>query len=86
MGCYVIQGFHINDRTFTALFFTHDLEHAVKFFDDYIFDDKDDIVLIGLCSACCEPDYAYDCPDSDCLRGYFPHCDVTEWYNTRCKN
>lgn len=84
MGCYVVQGFHINNRTHTALFYTHDLDQAVKFFNDYIFDDKDDIESINLCAACCES--AYDRPDYFCRRGYFPYCDVTEMYDTRCKN
>ena len=83
MGCYVIQGFHINSRTETTLFYTHDLEQAVKFFNDYIFDDKDDIESINLCSACCEIIHHY----SECCGDYFPCCcEITEMYDERFKN
>lgn len=81
MVCYFIQGFHINNRTHTTLFHTHDCDQAVDFFNDYIFDDKDDIESINLCAACCEfIDY------SKCCGGYFPCCcDITEMYDTRSK-
>lgn len=83
MGCYFIQGFHINNRTHTTLFHTHDLDQAVKFFNDYIFDDKDDIESINLCAACCEFIYDY----FECHGDYFPCCcDITEMYETRSKN
>ena len=79
MECYFIQGFHINNRTYTKLFYTHDLDQAVKFFNDYIFDDKDDIKSINLCAACCD----YPCDNGD---GFCISCEVTELYDVKDAN
>ena len=81
MECYIIQGFHINNRTHTALFYTHDLEQAVKFFNDYIFYDKDDIASINLCASCCESTHDY----SYCHFGCFTNCEMNELYDVRTR-